>query len=365
MGFLSIFRLTATGRSWFFRGFMRGDYLSIGSRLIFMGSILLALSCAVLAANTITGTVYDNRHNPLTDADVELLNDLGVFVQHSRTDTAGRYAFSGLADGRFAVRVMPFRYDFQEATREVTFRTFKVSASVRGSAIELLDFTLSPRKAGLAYSEAQVIFAQEIPDNARKALQKAEASIKKDLAGSIVALEEAIAIFPTYFSALYQLGEISFARQDYGKSAHYFLRAADINNKSPKSLYMLGHSLQMLKIYISADVALNQALTLSPASGEILLLLGTTQMKAGKFVEAEKHLKQAKRITTIPNPEVYWLLSQLYGNHLKNYAEAADELENYLNAQVNIDTPEQKKKAEDYKKLIKQLRVKATLSIRP
>jgi|CXWL01.1.fsa_nt_gi tetratricopeptide (TPR) repeat protein len=226
-----------------------------------MGSILLALSWAVLAANTITGTVYDNRRNPLTDVDVELLNDLGIFMQHSRTDTAGRYTFSGLADGRFGVRVMPFRYDFQEATREVTFSTFKVSASVRGSSIELLDFALSPRTAGLAYSEAQVIFAQEVPENARKAFQRAEASIKKkDLAGSIVSLEEAITNFPTYFLALKQLGEISFAKQDYGKSAQYFLRAADANNKSPKSLYMLGYSLYMLKMFPSADVALKQAL---------------------------------------------------------------------------------------------------------
>jgi hypothetical protein len=74
------------------------------------------------------------------------------------------------------------------------------------------------------------------------------------------------------------------------------------------------------------------------------LLLGTTEMKAGKFIEAEKHLKQVKRISTRPNPEVYWQLSQLYGNHLNNYAEAADELENYLKALVNIDTPEQKKR---------------------
>jgi tetratricopeptide (TPR) repeat protein len=158
------------------------------------------------------------------------------------------------------------------------------------------------------------------------------------------------------------LGELYFAKQDYGKSAYYLLRAADVNNKSPKSFYILGYSLYMLKMYPSALVALNQAINLSPASGEILLLLGTTEIKEGKFTEAEKHLKQVKKVSTTPNPEVYWQLSQLYGNYLKRYAEAADELENYLKAQTNINTPDQKKKAEEYKKIIKQLKEKAVTS---
>lgn len=330
-------------------------------RGLFLSIMFFSLSAAAFAANTVTGVVYDNRNNPLIDVDVEILSDLGVTLQHARTDSGGRYSFSGLADGRFSVRVMPFRYDFQEATREVTFSTFSVTGGT-GSSTEMLDFNLSPRRNGLAFSEGLVVFVQEVPDEAKKALSRAESALKKkDMAERIAALEDAVKIFPTFFAALYPLGETYFAKHEYGKSSHYLLRAADVNNKSPKSFYLLGYSLYMLKMYPSAMVALNQALTLSPASGEILLLLGTTELKEGKIAEAEKHLTQVKKVSTMPNPEVYWQLSQLYGNYLKKYSEAADELENYLKAQTGITTPEQKKKAEEYKKIIRQLRERATV----
>lgn len=329
--------------------------------VVSLSSILFSKPTFALTANRVTGVVYDNRNNPLLDVDVELLSELGAFLQHTRTDSGGRYSFTGLAEGRFSVRVKPLRSDFQEATKDVYFSSFVVTGGT-GSATEILDFNLEPRRNGLAYSENQVVFVQDVPDEAKKAFRRSENALKKgDQAERTAELEAAVRIFPTYFAALYPLGETYFARSDYGKAAHYLLRAADVNIKSPKSFYMLGYSFYMLKLYSSALVSLNQALVLSPASGEILLLLGTTEMKEGKAADAEKHLMQAKKVSETPNPEVYWQLSQLYGNYLKKYAEAADELENYLKAQKNITTPEQKKKTEEYKKMVKQLRDKSAM----
>ncbi len=347
---------------------MNKNKIGVAFRISFLSFVFFALSTAALAANTLTGVVYDNRNNPLMDVDIELLNDLGSYLQHQRTDSTGRYSFSGLADGRFSVRVMPFRYDFEEARRDVEFSTFKVTGGT-GSDTQQADFNLSPRKNGLAYSEAQVIFAQEIPDNAKSAFKRGESALKKkDLAGSLAAFEEAVTIFPTYFAGLYQLGELNFAKQEYGKAAFYFLKAADVNNKSPQSFFRSGYSLYMLNVINKMEtlpatlVALNQALSLSPGSSEVLLLLGMTEMKLGKLTESENHLKQAKKVSSTPNPEIYWQLSQLYGNYLKKYAEAANELESYVKAQSKVDTPEQKKKIEEYKKIIKQLKEKAATS---
>jgi hypothetical protein len=337
----------------------------IGVGVSFLCFVLLALSTAAFASNSVTGTVYDNRNNPLVDVDIELLNDLGSYLQHERTDSTGRYSFSGLADGRFSIRVMPFRYDFEESTRDITFSTFSITGGT-GSSTEILDFNLSPRKNGLAYAEAQVIFAQEIPDNAKSAFKRGESAIKKkDLAGGFAAYEEAVTLFPTYFAALYQLGDLYFAKQEYGKAAFYMLKAADVNNKSPQSFFRAGYSLYMLNVnnkmetLPAALVSLNQAFTLSPGSGEVLLLLGMTEMRLNKLTEAETHLKQVKKVSTVPNPQVYWELSQLYGNYMKKYAQAANELESYIKALPNINTPEQKKKVEDYKKILAKLKEKA------
>ncbi len=344
---------------------MKIDKVRIGVRVLFLSFIFFALSTVAFAANSVTGVVYDNRNNPLMDVDVELLNDLGSYLQHQRTDSTGRYSFNGLADGRFSVRVMPFRYDFEETMRDVTFSSFSVTGGT-GSSSEILDFYLSPRKNGLAYTEAQVIFAQEVPDNAKSAFKRGESALKKkDLDGSLTAFEEAVTIFPTYFAGLYQLGELYFAKQEYGKAAFYFIKAADVNNKSPKSFFRAGFSLYMLNVNNNMEtlpaalVSLNQAFQLSPASGEVLLLLGMTEMKLKKLTEAEAHLKQVKKVSSIPNPEVYWQLSQLYGNYLKKYNEAASELESYIKAQTNVNSEEQKKKIEVYKKMVKQLKEKA------
>ena len=133
---------------------------------------LLFLTGSVWAANTVTGVVYDNRNNPLIDVDVELLNDISVVLQHTRTDSGGRYVFSGLADGRYSIRVLPFRYDFQEASKELTFSTFSITGGT-GSSTEILDFNLLPRKNGLAFAEGQVVFVQEVPGDAKKALDRA------------------------------------------------------------------------------------------------------------------------------------------------------------------------------------------------
>lgn len=73
-------------------------------------------------------------------------------------------------------------------------------------------------------------------------------------------------------------------------------------------------------------------------------MLGTTEMRLAKYVEAEKHLIRAKYTSSAPNREVYWQPAQLYGNHLKKYSEAAYELENYVKAQTDRSTPEKRKK---------------------
>ncbi len=65
-------------------------------------------------ASTIAGIVYDNKRNPLTEVDVELLDDYYRLVNRTKTNASGRYEFGGLGDGRFTVRVLPFRYDFAD-----------------------------------------------------------------------------------------------------------------------------------------------------------------------------------------------------------------------------------------------------------
>jgi tetratricopeptide (TPR) repeat protein len=86
----------------------------------------------------------------------------------------------------------------------------------------------------------------------------------------------------------------------------------------------------------------------------VLYVLGKVERAEGKYQEAEKHLLQAKKVSKNPIPEIHKELAQLYGNDLKKYKEAADELELYLKASKLEDGEEKK-----VKKIISDLRGKA------
>ena len=134
------------------------------------------------------------------------------------------------------------------------------------------------------------------------------------------------------------------------------MKAVEVNPRSATSFFYMGYSFYNLgKDYHKAALtSLNQALVLAPASIQVLLVLGKTERSFGKLNEAEKHLLQAKKLSTSKVPEIHKELSQLYANDLKKFKEAADELELYLKATKLKDNEE-----EEIKTLIGKLREKA------
>lgn len=288
---------------------------------------------AAYGQSSIMGTVYDRQRNPLPDIEVELLNDLYQTLQRPvRTDGTGRYQFNGLSDGRFTVRVYAFRYDLEDQSEMVEIHTQNIRGGP-GTGFFLQDFYLNPKKGGLAESEIGVVFAQEVPPNAKKLYDTAV----KDLAGKrreegVSGLYEAVKLFPDYYDALHRLGKELFFVGNYQQAYPYLLKAAEVNQKSATSLYYLGYSLHNLGHNKAAATALTAAHTLAPASVQILLVLGKAERGLGKFEDAEKHLLQAKKLAKTSIAEIHSELAQLYANDLKKFVEAADELELYLKA---------------------------------
>jgi cytochrome c-type biogenesis protein CcmH/NrfG len=308
--------------------------------------------------STIMGTVYDNQRTPLADIDVELLDDLYRSVNRTKTGSGGRYEFSGLADGRFTVRVMPFRYDFMDESATVEISTVTVlsgSSNRVGNGFFTQDFYLRPRKGSLMDSEIGVVFAQEVPKEAERVYENAVRSLsQKRTDEGIAGLREALKIFPNYYSALHRLGREMFIKEEYGQSAELFLKAVEINPKSGTSLYYLGNSLYKLNYSKAAVVALKQALVLAPSSFQILFILGKAEAAEGNYTNAEKYLQDAKKISKTSIPDIHWELAQIYGNNLKKYKEAADELELYLKAGSYDE-----KHISQVKRIISNLREKA------
>ncbi len=245
--------------------------------------------------STISGTVYGKQRNPLPDIAVELLNDFGQLRAHTNTESTGRYEFSGLGDGRFTVRVIAFRYDYMDQSESVEINTITSVPGQIGNGFFTQDFYLQPKKGSLVDIEVGVLFAQEVPKEAQKVYDSAVKEIaKKKTDDGINKLREAIKLFPNYYQALSFLGKELFLKGEYAEAARTFLKASEVNPKSPTSLYYLGNSLAKLNYNQAAIIALNQALLIAPASIQILYILGKTESVEGKYNAAEKHLLNAK-----------------------------------------------------------------------
>ncbi len=185
--------------------FLKGlNQTRIAFGVFFLFSILFLFQ-DTFGASTISGTVYDRQRNALPEIEVELLNDYYQMADRTRTDGSGRYQFNGLSNGRYTVRVFAFRYDLEDQSQQVEINTQNVRGG-EGSGFFQQDFYLLPKKGGLAETELGIVFAQEVPQNAKKTYEKAIKDLSdKHPNEGIIGLNEAIKIFPDYYLALYRL----------------------------------------------------------------------------------------------------------------------------------------------------------------
>ena len=317
----------------------------------------LFLLAQTALASTIAGFIYDKNRTPLAHVDVELLNENYQLRGKTTTDGTGRYTFDGLSDGRYTIRVLPFRYDLEDQDIAVEIYSIDVRGSGQGNQYVTQDFHLQPKHGGLTAAENAVVFAQDVPQEARKLYNSAIVDLGTDRKmDGIRGLRNAIAAFPKYFDALHRLGKELYFSGEYGEAAQLMIKATEVNPKSAMSLFFAGSALHSLgKQYDKAAlVALNESLKLAPASVQVLYLLGTIERTTGDLANAEKHLLQAKKLTKQPVPEIHRELAQLYANDLKKFDAAAAELELYVKASKL--TPEEEKKT---KQVIASLRQKS------
>lgn len=304
---------------------------------IFFGVLFLSSNAL---ASTISGIVYDPRNNPLPDVDVELLDEFYRQKDRTKTDSTGRYQFT-VGDGNYTVKVMPFRYDLLDQSHYIEVKSINVASQSsmspsygqQGNTYIVQDFHLAAKKGGLMERELGIVFAQTVPNEAAKLYEQAAKDASKNRTEDAIAnLREAIRFFPDYYLALSDLGKYLTLKGDYGEAARLLIRAAEINPKSPTTLFYLGLALHKLNYHKAAVTALSKVHEMAPASALVLFTLGSAERQEGKYAEAEEHLLKAKKLSPQEVPDIHWELAQLYGLNLKKYKEAAAELEKYLKA---------------------------------
>jgi hypothetical protein len=301
---------------------------------------------------SISGHVSDNSRNPIPDLQVELLDDVESVIARTKTDTSGLFSFRGLRIGVFQVRVQTYGTTFIGQTQRVQLE--------RGRAVEQVEFVLVSRRNSSTTGVPGVIFAQEVPDKARKQYERGLALLEKteQRKEGVAALENAIEIFPLYFEALHVLGSEYVKQQDYDRAIPLLTKAIEVNRQSYPSLYTLSIAQYNLKQVPEAIESMKRAIAFNQQSMAANLWLGLLLRQTDKFDEAETYLKQADHLAASKSPDVHWQLALLF-NQVKRYKEAADELELFLKVQPDS------KDTELIKKLIKKFRQQSSEGVKP
>jgi tetratricopeptide (TPR) repeat protein len=320
--------------------------------------VLLFLSSnAAAQGNSVSGSVFGVDRRPVGDVFVELRDEFSRSLQRMRTNSAGRFAFTGLGSGRFKVAVLPYELPYQEEEHEVEIVNF--SRSVGGSSIpggfsnEIVDIYLRPKKV-TQLGDTGVVFAQEIPPAAKTLYDKAIA----DLTASrdqiaYEELKQALEIFPKYYLALNRLGT-EYVKQKHFEAAAILLGiAVDVNPRSYSGWYGLAYSRYSLNDLKGAESPAGKAVEVNPSSVEALVLHGSILRQLGKSKDAEADLLKANNVSKGVSTQVHWELALLYGNEMKRYADAARELKEFLKLQPDS------KDSEKINKLIADFEAKA------
>jgi tetratricopeptide (TPR) repeat protein len=309
----------------------------------FFGGTNLSNVVPTQQLNSIIGHVSDNSRNPIPDLQVELLDDVESVIKRTKTDTSGLFSFRGLKTGIFQVRVQTYGTTYIGQTQRIQLD--------RGRATEQVEFVLQDRKPSSTTTVPRLVFAQEVPEKARKEYEHGAALLQKpeQRKEGVATLEKAIEIFPLYFDALQLLGNEYVKQQNYERAIPVLTKAIEVNRQAYPSLYTLSIAQYNLKQVPEAIESMRRAITLNDQSMAANLWLGMLLRQRDKLDEAETYLKQADHLAEFKSADVHWQLALLF-NQLKRYKEAADELELFLKVQPDA------KDTELIKKLIKKFR---------
>ena len=333
-----------------------------------IGILLSTVQNFAQGPNAINGMIFDHNRRPVAELYIELLDGFERLIKTTKTKNSGLYFFRNLSQGIYYINIriggtafksQKLRIDLGSTNRTTTSPSGTTTTS--GSDVQQKNFylQLDPRNAGKLPSSTGVIFAQNVPDEAKTYYNQALKNGNKKPKEAIGNLEQAISIFPDYFAALTKLGELYLINKKYAEAENLLKRAAKVNPKSFSIFWSLAVAQNNLKKRNEAIASLLKANEIDSGSVNSFLLLGIIQRDVRQYKAAEKSLLKAKELGKGRVPEIHLKLALLYYYNLKQYNTAADELELYLKALPKKERKTQKAKIAQYKTLIKTFRKKA------
>ena len=326
-----------------------------------------AFSTNLQGRSSIYGIVFGEGRRPVPDVYVELLDDVNSTIRQIKTDPTGRFQFNGLVDGRYIIKIRTGNTGYLEHSQQVVIAAISAARAndrPSGSDNQHIDIALRLDERGMygPFSIPGVVFAQNIPDAARRSYDEGIAYLReKKEEQAFAKLRTALEIFPDYYAALDRLGAEYGVRgvSDKGIDKEYLqaglvllTKAAQVNPRGYSSMYGLGWIEYHLGMTAEAIDHLVKAAALHGKAHDPYLMLGKAYRRAKTPDKAEEALKRADQLAHGKDPDIHWTLANVY-NEQKRYGEAATQLELYLKSAPKGEDPQK------IKDLISKLREKA------
>jgi tetratricopeptide (TPR) repeat protein len=264
-------------------------------RLLVIGIFFLFISfpvCAQIPLSVpveIRGQVrYANGGGPAYNVIVRLERFHGGLIGEVFTDRSGKFRFSGLTKGQYAVIVRTS--GFKEVQQQVDLET--VSS-------EYVQLQLIPEKNTTnVLATNTMLIDVNVPAKAQEEFEKGRATVvdEKQVAKGISHLEKAISIHPKFYEALLLLGTAYMDLKQWDKAQSTLRQAIEVNDKAVQAYLALGEVYRQQKQYSEAEKVLQDGLKIDPRSWQARFELGRVYWDKGDIVKAGPEVGRALQL---------------------------------------------------------------------
>lgn len=243
------------------------------------------------------------------------------------SDDQGQYEFRSLPSGRYRVRATN-----PAAPEQVCDPSESDTTRAYSNRLKIDVFLKNPVPQEKKNFNAGKVDVNEanIPKAARKAYDQGIKLQKENKTQqALTEFNQAIELYPEYFQALTERGNLLMQQNNLAESEADFVRALRLNDKYPPALRGLGYCQIQQRQFPAAVSNLEKAFVLEPDAPLTLLLLGYANLSLNRYEEAKQCLQRALKLGPESAARAHVYLAEIYTREQK-FKEAADEIHAYL-----------------------------------
>ena len=294
------------------------------------------------AGFTVFGRVSLPNGRPAARVKVYLEGARGI-TRDTISDDQGQYEIRSLPAGRYRVRAVN-----PEVPEQVCDPTESDTTRAYSNRLQIDVYLKLPMPEEKKNFNAGAVNADDaaIPKSARKAYEQGlKLQKEKQAQQALTQFSQAIELYPNYFQALTERGDLLMQHNKMAEAETDFARALQLNAKYAPAWRSIGYCQIQQKKFAAAVSNLENAFALEPNVPLTLLLLGYGNLSLNRYEEAKQCLQAALQLDEKSAARAHVYLGEIFA-HEQKFKEAADEIRAYLKVKPDAADAAQLKEME-------------------